>query len=85
MAKTSGKKELQEAGYTHFAAGSNGIAGNSGETGCGAGQVIESMDHQQYKPLEDDHIEQMIEELLYYGSIELCNVVPTQGSDIINM
>ncbi|XP_059458625.1 ethylene-responsive transcription factor ERF003-like [Corylus avellana] len=85
MAKTSAKKEPQEAEYTHFAAGSNGIAGNSGETGCGAGQVLESMDHQQYKPLEDDHIEQMIEELLYYGSIELCNVVPTQGSDIINM
>lgn len=30
--------------------------------------------HQQFKPLEDDHIEQMIEELLDYGSIELCPV-----------
>ncbi|PPR90444.1 hypothetical protein GOBAR_AA30244 [Gossypium barbadense] len=29
---------------------------------------------QQFKPLEEDHIEQMIEELLHYGSIELCNV-----------
>ena len=29
---------------------------------------------QQFKPLEEDHIEQMIEELLDYGSIELCNV-----------
>ncbi|PSR91862.1 Ethylene-responsive transcription factor [Actinidia chinensis var. chinensis] len=28
--------------------------------------------------LEDDHIEQMIEELLDYGSIELCSVVPSQ-------
>jgi hypothetical protein len=90
MAKTSAKKEPQEAEYTLFAAGSKGInGGNSGETGCVAGQVLESMDHhhhhhqqQQYKPLEDDHIEQMIEELLYYGSIELCNVVPTQGSDM---
>ncbi|XP_061363883.1 protein PPLZ02-like [Gastrolobium bilobum] len=27
---------------------------------------------QQFKPLEEDHIEQMIEELLDYGSIELC-------------
>lgn len=85
MAKTSAKKEPQETEYTLFtAAGGNGIAGNNstGETGCVAGQVLESMDHdhhQQYKPLEDDHIEQMIEELLYYGSIELCNVVPTQG------
>ncbi|AES73570.2 protein PPLZ02 [Medicago truncatula] len=30
------------------------------------------------KPLEEDHIEQMIEELLHYGSIELCSVFPTQ-------
>ncbi|EOY29376.1 hypothetical protein QUC31_020816 [Theobroma cacao] len=29
---------------------------------------------QQFKPLEEDHIQQMIEELLDYGSIELCNV-----------
>ncbi|KAK4365784.1 hypothetical protein RND71_013664 [Anisodus tanguticus] len=29
------------------------------------------------KPLEDDHIEQMIEELLDYGSIELCSNVPS--------
>lgn len=28
------------------------------------------------EPLEDHHIEQMIEELLHYGSIELCSVVP---------
>ncbi|CAI9754139.1 unnamed protein product [Fraxinus pennsylvanica] len=27
---------------------------------------------EQFKPLEDDHIEQMIEELLDYGSFELC-------------
>lgn len=25
------------------------------------------------KPLEDDHIEQMIQELIHYGSIELCS------------
>ncbi|XP_012571594.2 protein PPLZ02-like [Cicer arietinum] len=31
---------------------------------------------QFYKPLEEDHIEQMIEELLHYGSIELCSVIP---------
>ena len=33
---------------------------------------VESEYHQQFKPLEEDHIEQMIEELLHYGSIELC-------------
>ena len=33
---------------------------------------------EQFKPLEDDHIEQMIEELLDYGSIELCPAMPPQ-------
>jgi hypothetical protein len=33
---------------------------------------------QQFKPLEDDHIEQMIQELIHYGSIELCSVFPPQ-------
>ncbi|KAK7383471.1 hypothetical protein VNO78_29150 [Psophocarpus tetragonolobus] len=33
----------------------------------------------QFKPLEEDHIEQMIEELLDYGSIELCSVIPPQA------
>ncbi|KAF3628732.1 Ethylene-responsive transcription factor [Capsicum baccatum] len=32
---------------------------------------------QYVKPLEDDHIEQMIEELLDYGSIEICSNVPS--------
>ncbi|KAI3442502.1 AP2/ERF domain-containing protein [Psidium guajava] len=32
---------------------------------------------QQFRPLEDDHIEQMIEELLDYGSIELCSAIQT--------
>ncbi|XP_014500676.1 protein PPLZ02 [Vigna radiata var. radiata] len=31
---------------------------------------------QQFKPLEEDHIEQMIEELLHYGTIELCSMIP---------
>ncbi|KAF2287261.1 hypothetical protein GH714_039467 [Hevea brasiliensis] len=33
---------------------------------------------QQFKPLEEHHIEQMIEELLDYGSLELCSTVPFQ-------
>jgi len=41
-----------------------------------AGQV--EVSHQQFQPvLEDDHIEQMIQELLDYGSIELCSVCST--------
>uniref|UniRef100_A0A1J3D9Y3 AP2/ERF domain-containing protein n=1 Tax=Noccaea caerulescens TaxID=107243 RepID=A0A1J3D9Y3_NOCCA len=34
---------------------------------------------ESFRPLEEDHIEQMIEELLHYGSIELCSVLPTQS------
>lgn len=32
---------------------------------------------QLVRPLEDDHIKQMIDELLDYGSIELCSAIPT--------
>lgn len=38
---------------------------------------VESDQQQIFKPLEDDHIEQMIEELLDCGSMELCSVVPS--------
>ncbi|KAJ4887901.1 Ethylene-responsive transcription factor ERF003 [Raphanus sativus] len=34
---------------------------------------------QNFRPLEEDHIEQMIEELLHYGSIEFCSVLPSQS------
>lgn len=65
----------------------NDIAGSgtSGETcfrwlesnnwvGVVEGPQVE-VSHQQFQPvLEDDHIEQMIQELLDYGSIELCSV-----------
>lgn len=37
---------------------------------------VESGEH--FKPLEEDHIEQMIEELLDYGSIELRPAMPPQ-------
>ncbi|KAF5456788.1 ethylene-responsive transcription factor ERF003-like [Juglans microcarpa x Juglans regia] len=40
---------------------------------------VENQNPQQFKPLEDDHIEQMIQELVHYGSIELCSVVPPQA------
>ncbi|KAK1549517.1 hypothetical protein Q3G72_003281 [Acer saccharum] len=38
---------------------------------------------QEFKPLEDDHIEQMIQELLDYGSMELCSVVPPQANGLL--
>ncbi|CAN7045761.1 hypothetical protein IGI04_008420 [Brassica rapa subsp. trilocularis] len=34
---------------------------------------------QNFRPLEEDHIEQMIEELLHYGSIEFCSVLPSES------
>lgn len=37
-------------------------------------KVESTQDEESIEPLEDDHIEQMIEELLHYGSIELCSV-----------
>ncbi|KAL6216061.1 hypothetical protein ACLB2K_009288 [Fragaria x ananassa] len=37
-------------------------------------KVESTQDEESIERLEDDHIEQMIEELLHYGSIELCSV-----------
>lgn len=37
-------------------------------------KVESTQDEESIESLEDDHIEQMIEELLHYGSIELCSV-----------
>ncbi|KAG5541017.1 hypothetical protein RHGRI_021041 [Rhododendron griersonianum] len=42
--------------------------------------VVKMEDRDQFNSLEDDHIEQMIEELLDYGSVELCSVVPNQAT-----
>ncbi|CAH8355981.1 unnamed protein product [Eruca vesicaria subsp. sativa] len=51
---------------------------------CNKGRVTEikwedgNVDMQQnFRPLEEDHIEQMIEELLHYGSVEFCSVLPS--------
>ncbi|MED6220883.1 hypothetical protein PIB30_049078 [Stylosanthes scabra] len=35
---------------------------------------VENNDEDFIKPLEEDHIEQMIQELLHYGSVELCSL-----------
>nr|KYP37931.1 Ethylene-responsive transcription factor ERF003 family [Cajanus cajan] len=66
---------------------SNAIAGTSSDTGFRwpekrheelqwlERQVEVAEQHQQFQPvLEDDHIEQMIQELLDYGSMELSSV-----------
>ncbi|XP_059655210.1 ethylene-responsive transcription factor ERF003-like [Cornus florida] len=57
----------------------NGIAWNVNRNEMWAPENKPMVENtQQFKPLEEDHIEQMIEELLDYGSIELCSVVPPQ-------
>ncbi|XP_030512090.1 ethylene-responsive transcription factor ERF003-like [Rhodamnia argentea] len=38
-------------------------------------EQVEEAETQQFKPLEDDHIQQMIEELLDYGSLELSSSI----------
>ncbi|KAK9281383.1 hypothetical protein L1049_004283 [Liquidambar formosana] len=78
VAKKPVVKQSQEAYSPHVAAG-NGIAGKLPEKRPEANWVVEDGQMgstQQFGTLEDDHIEQMIEELLDTGSIELCSVVP---------
>ncbi|CAL5440300.1 unnamed protein product [Camellia sinensis] len=81
MAKKMIPKEPREVRSPRVAR-DGGIVKKEGEMGTllsekwvvnEGGQVESSA--QQFKALEDDHIEQMIEELLDCGSIELCSVV----------
>ncbi|KAJ0238065.1 Ethylene-responsive transcription factor ERF003 [Hirschfeldia incana] len=61
--------------------------GNQYNTGGGVTQMTTEMKcedgnanlKQNFRPLEEDHIEQMIEELLHYGSIEFCSVLPSHS------
>ncbi|CAK9183856.1 unnamed protein product [Ilex paraguariensis] len=93
MTKASMQEPQRVPSLHHVAA--NGIVGNVNETSTlspekrsmvvpqqednWVARKVEVQTTQQFKPLEDDHIEQMIEELVHYGSIELCSVVPSQA------
>ncbi|MBA0569164.1 hypothetical protein Golob_006619 [Gossypium lobatum] len=79
LAKTNAAKESYSA-QCHPLTPTNGITGNNAETGYRRQPEIkwEAEENpvgseQQFIPLEDDDIDQMIEELLDYGSIELCS------------
>ncbi|XWS17853.1 hypothetical protein CRYUN_Cryun33cG0104000 [Craigia yunnanensis] len=90
MTKQQSGHEPQNKAPTPHIISNNGIAGRDGGMGVRllekrplpiqeteANWVVKKPQvesTQQFKPLEEDHIEQMIEELLDYGSIELCNV-----------
>ncbi|MCD9641154.1 hypothetical protein HAX54_027100 [Datura stramonium] len=67
MSKTPGTMKLEDEKEYQISP----LIRNRGE---GEGQSHESAS-QQFKALEDEHIEQMIEELLHYGSIEMCSVL----------
>ncbi|KAK8535211.1 hypothetical protein V6N13_081350 [Hibiscus sabdariffa] len=73
--KQSVQEPKNKAPTPHFTGISNsGIAERETEADWVFKKVQVETNQQQFEPLEEDHIEQMIEELLYYGSIELCNV-----------
>ncbi|XP_059641865.1 ethylene-responsive transcription factor ERF003-like [Cornus florida] len=80
MTKKPVLDDTQYAQSSHVATGNSSIAGENGKMDIGSqwnweGNEVKVEIGQQFQPLEDDHIEQMIEELLHYGSIELCSVV----------
>ncbi|KAK7261995.1 hypothetical protein RIF29_28323 [Crotalaria pallida] len=86
--KTAHKGPQRAKGSNSFAPGNASAGGTSEDMGFRwpeemqwlqgnwfgeEGQV--EVSEQQFQPvLEDDHVEQMIQELLHYGSIELCSV-----------
>lgn len=43
-------------------------------------KVKDERKEEEFKALEEDHIEQMIEELVHYGTIELCSVLPPEAN-----
>ncbi|KAK4735699.1 hypothetical protein R3W88_009960 [Solanum pinnatisectum] len=65
MSKRTGKIKLEDKKEKE-------ISTNRGD---GEERQCESASQQYMKSLEDEHIEQMIEELLDYGSIEMCSVL----------
>ncbi|XP_028782593.1 ethylene-responsive transcription factor ERF003-like [Neltuma alba] len=75
----------QRPNYNHHSypcASSNGIGGTSSDAGFRWPEmrpeesqwVVEGQGEEVGPVLEDDHIEQMIQELLHYGSVELCSL-----------
>ncbi|GMI95100.1 ethylene and salt inducible 3 [Hibiscus trionum] len=73
--QSSVQEPKNKAPTPHFTGISNGgIVARETEDNWVLKKAQVETTEQQFEPLEEDHIEQMIEELLYYGSIELCNV-----------
>ncbi|GMI91905.1 ethylene and salt inducible 3 [Hibiscus trionum] len=86
LAKKNAAKDSYVTQRQSSAAPGYGITGsNIGETDCWlkpenkweGNEESQSVSEEQFIPLDDDNVEQMIEELLHYGSIELCPVDST--------
>ncbi|XAR50492.1 hypothetical protein NMG60_11004834 [Bertholletia excelsa] len=73
MVKKPVIKEAREAQSLHV--GRGGSFSGEAASGLPANWAGNRDQEEQFRTLEDDHIEQMIEELLDYGSIELCSVL----------
>ncbi|KAG8379745.1 hypothetical protein BUALT_Bualt07G0121300 [Buddleja alternifolia] len=74
---SSNRLNNEQEQSTSFARGNHSIDKNSDQM-CPNSYVsceIQAKNGQQFRSLEDDHIEQMIQELLDYSSVELCSVM----------
>ncbi|KAF5743348.1 Integrase-type DNA-binding superfamily protein [Tripterygium wilfordii] len=83
MTKQSAHEQPEKTPSSH-AITTNAISVKGGEMGAlplpeNKVMPVQVESTQQFKPLEEDHIDQMIEELLDDGSIELCSAAPPQA------
>ncbi|KAK8551149.1 hypothetical protein V6N13_119635 [Hibiscus sabdariffa] len=85
-AKKNAAKDSYATQFQPSTAPDYGITGsNIGETDCWRkpenkwerNEESQVGSEEEFIPLDDDHVEQMIEELLHYGSIELCPIDST--------
>ncbi|KAL0380360.1 UNVERIFIED_CONTAM: Ethylene-responsive transcription factor [Sesamum angustifolium] len=78
MAKKPGLNKVSEAVQTSRFDRGNGTDKKDEEKGSGSYESPTSSDNNnvhKFRSLEDDHIEQMIQELLDYGTVEVCSVM----------
>ncbi|KAL0425140.1 UNVERIFIED_CONTAM: Ethylene-responsive transcription factor [Sesamum radiatum] len=77
MAKKPGLNKVNEAVQTSRFDRGTGTDNKDEEKGSGSYESPTSSDNNvhKFRSLEDDHIEQMIQELLDYGTVEVCSVM----------
>lgn len=78
MSRAPAKREAEEA---HSTCSNTTASRKSGEMGVSHSAIkvdsseCQGENVQQFKSPEEEYIEQMIQELLDYGSVELCSVI----------